>query len=294
MQKVIKVKIKKFERLFNNNFSQCFRFRNEQDIKEHTLFQKMKIYAGLRLEIPFVEYAVTTRCTLKCKKCSNLIPYMYPGKDISIYKVKEEIENFLKYVDFVYRFKIHGGEPFLYKDIAEVLELLVTNEKVGEVRISTNGTIIPDKDVLKKLKNHRVCIFVSDYGKEISPNREKLIEILKEENIRFRDLRNQEWSDTGDFALRNEAKACTDRKIKNCFMANSKALADNKFYVCSRCANGDKLGFFEEKVYVLLKGKKSTVRRNLRKMYSRTDFVGCRHCDSVNDQNVIPAGEQIV
>ena len=277
---------------WKNNIAQCIRFAKEQG---HPLsrWHIVQLLTGSRVEIPFVEYAVTTRCTLKCRKCSNLIPYMDRRADLPLDTVNKEINRLLKCTDYIYRFKVHGGEPFLYPALAELLEELTAQEKIGEIRISTNGTVVPGQRVMDAMKNPKILVFVSGYPERLAPARDELLKTLENNKIRFRNLKEQKWSDTGDFSLRNNSEEFLRQKIETCYMANSKALSGSRFYICSRSANGSKLGLFEENVFVDLKQNRNRVRRELRNIYRRYDFNGCRYCDAVNDENIIEPAEQI-
>ena len=79
-----------------------------------------------------------------------------------------------------------------------------------------------------------------------------------------------------------------------CSMANCKSLSNHTLYLCSRCSNGEKLGYFEEKNKVRLTENKKNVRKELRKFYSLRPTVGCEHCDGVIEgRNMIPSAIQM-
>lgn len=269
-----------------NNVLQCKRFAQQQNRVGRKLLANV-------LEIPFVEYAVTTRCTLRCKKCSNLIPEFKSKTDISLERAKREISRFLEYVDYVYRFKIHGGEPFLYPCLPELLDWLSSNDKIGEIRISTNGTVFPGDLLLKSMKNPKVIVFVSGYPETVAPKRKEILQLLAEHKVRIHDLDDQVWYDTGSCSERKISDSDLQKMIRDCAMANSKALYKDYFYLCSRCANGERLGYFTEMSKVRLRGDTVNVREQLKKMYELNTCTGCRHCDSVNQNGIpIPPAEQ--
>ena len=281
---------------FLNNISQCKRFAVEQkrftseEIENHALWLKKD-----GLEIPFVEYAVTTRCSLHCRKCSNLIPYFNNPFDIELPEAKNEIRELLDCVDYIYRFKIHGGEPFLYSDITELLNWICGIDNIGEIRISTNGTIIPHQNVIYALKNPKVIVFISGYSSKIAPRRDELIRLLNQNGVRIRDLHDQVWNDTGEVIYRNYSKQKLKEIIRNCSMANCKTLRDHRLYLCSRCSNGDQLGFFHEKRTAdLSKGSIEEKKREIKNLYTLDDCTGCGYCSGViAGINEIPPAEQL-
>ncbi len=84
-----------------------------------------------------VIWEVTRRCNLKCKHCCVNGGETY--KDLSLDDEKKIVKELIRRkVDKV---AISGGEPFVRKDILNLLEFIRKNYS-GEVTISTNGTLI--------------------------------------------------------------------------------------------------------------------------------------------------------
>lgn len=278
-----------------SNIIQCIRFaRQQKRFGEKYAFFHAIFLIYTKLEIPFVEYTVTTRCTLKCKHCSNLIPHIKSKKDIAFDKAKKEVDLLLSCVDYVYRFKIHGGEPFLYNNLEDLIYFLNQQKKIGEIQLSTNGTILPNHKILIALKKANVLVYVSGYPSNVAPHREELLKVLREYQIRFRDLNEQKWSDTGSVEKRSRTLKAQLKLTEICSMANCKSLSNYSLYLCSRCSNGEKLGYFEEKNKACLTGNKKIVKKKIRKLYSMHPTVGCEHCDGVIEgRNTIPSAIQM-
>lgn len=277
-----------------NNISHCIwaAYRQRRFTILQLLFHSLKLMRGY-LEIPFIEYAVTTRCTLKCKKCSNLIPHFKYREELGLEEVKDSIENLFRYVDYIYRFKIHGGEPLLYTRLPELLEWIVKIDEIGEIHISTNGTVIPDEKLLKAMKHPKIELFLSDYPLEIAPQKSAVLRVLKDGGIRTHYMKGQVWYDTGSCEKRSITPGVLKKQIRRCLMAGGKSLKNNCFYLCSRCANGEALGYFAEEAKVKLEGDREKVREALKNMYVLKECTGCRHCDSVGEKgHEIPPAEQ--
>lgn len=110
---------------------------------------------------------LTTRCTLSCKACSQLTPYLKKKKDIDLDMVIQSIDDYFLHFDKVKDFILVGGETFLYNDLGYVCKYVSDkySDRYGMLKIFSNGTIILDKSVLKILEDiDNVCIFLSDYS----------------------------------------------------------------------------------------------------------------------------------
>ena len=98
----------------------------------------------LKLKAPLkVTFNVTNKCNFKCIHCYNS-----SGENIDINKdelnseeIKKALEE-LKKME-VYLISINGGEPFLRKDILEILSIA---KKLGFIiNLNTNGSLITKK-----------------------------------------------------------------------------------------------------------------------------------------------------
>lgn len=112
----------------------------------------------------------TMACNARCKHC-----YANGGKKLSDEFSKEEIFNI---IDQLSEMKISqifftGGEPFLRKDIVEILEY--ANSKEFQILISTNGTIINEETIkcLSKIKFQQFQVSIDGLEKSHDENRGK-------------------------------------------------------------------------------------------------------------------------
>lgn len=96
---------------------------------------------------------VTKACNLKCPHC-----YVNAGKklkdELSLKEIKSVIDQLANLNVFSIFFT--GGEPFLRKDIVEILKY--TDKKGIGIAISTNASIL-NKEILEKIKNLRFDLF---------------------------------------------------------------------------------------------------------------------------------------
>lgn len=103
---------------------------------------KMNRYFGYKNFMPMtVTFSVTAACQSRCKTCRIGHLYMEDptraDKDLKL----DEIEKIFKSMGNAYFFNISGGEPFLRKDIPEIVELACKYLKPRIVHIPTNGIL---------------------------------------------------------------------------------------------------------------------------------------------------------
>lgn len=120
-------------------------------------------YKG-RFILPRVTVSMTTRCVYRCKNCINMIPYYETQEDVPKEDIISDINNIVNNVDEWIFCELIGGEPFLYKDLNDVLEFVLSIWKIRNILIITNGALIPDKALFPLLRNDRVTVRISDYG----------------------------------------------------------------------------------------------------------------------------------
>lgn len=140
----------------------------------------LSFYFFNKLYVDLAQISVTERCTLHCRKCAHACQNVDPStKDLSIETVKESADYFFKYVDIVYEFVLIGGEPFLYKRLKDVVEYIGEHyrEKMILFSITTNGTIVPDDEIIDLCRKYDITVRVSDYS-ETLPRLLKRYELL--------------------------------------------------------------------------------------------------------------------
>lgn len=145
-----------------------------------------------------VSLIVSKRCTLKCKLCGALAPYIenyHP--DVAF--LKAEVDAFFKIVDKTGIVDISGGEPFMRgtsQDFAlgEII-LYLSREyqnRFEHLRIFTNATVVPTKELCQAFRevsdSVSFSITIDDYGVH-SPKVREISELLKEFQIRH-DIRD--------------------------------------------------------------------------------------------------------
>ena len=101
-----------------------------------TTKQKLRLARSLftKTSPAYVQYYITARCNMACEQC-NIIYADGDSNEMNIHQIRKVAENFAKIgVGIVL---LIGGEPFVRKDLPEIIEAFVKNDI--HVRMQTNG-----------------------------------------------------------------------------------------------------------------------------------------------------------
>lgn len=199
-----------------------------------------------------VEVFLTNRCTLNCEKCIAYIPYFRNNQDTPLEVLKRDADLLFEKVDFVKKIKLLGGEGFLYSYLPEYLYYLHNNygDKIGSIRIGTNGTIIPKDELINACRDCGVTVDISDYRISV-PGRCRLEEVqnyIEKCGIKTDVKRTgEQWLDMG-FPNDIPVKRTEEQEkihFNQCAMF-CRQFVDGKFYFCCSNFAAVRAGLFEE------------------------------------------------
>lgn len=242
------------------------------------------------VDIPFVEMTVTTKCNLRCRCCSNLIPYLPRQEHIPLLENIDNLKRLLDNVHRIYRLKIHGGEPLSYPYLEEFLQFALQEEKIIDVRISTNGSIIPSASLLNIMKNPKFVLHISGYP-FMKKKAACLMEVLHCSRIRYYYMEEQTWCCLGDYRYRKErSRTKTMEMISECNMRKCTSYYHGKIFVCSWAANRFAILGKEDGIEI----KNDGMQNDIYDFYEQKYFECCSYCNGITgDSPVIIPGEQL-
>lgn len=239
---------------------------------------------------------VTLKCNLNCKLCAVSAPYYKNPPSYAIEDLKKSIDRYFEAVDYIEKFTVNGGEPFLYPDIDKVIvHLLQYEEKIGMLEIITNSTVTPsDKLVSALMRSDKVDILLDDYGMSLSKGIQKTIDIFEQEHIKYRhriyygrDAHLGGWVDLRDLSKKERSAKETESIYKNCAYPgpfHCFVLFGGKAYICgvyARCIEEGIIPKREDETVDFLKENWDVeeARRNILSFYDRTYFSACEYCN---------------
>lgn len=282
---------------------------------------KKRILKG-KIDIPYLELVLTTKCTMRCVSCMDLMQYFPPNNQYSAtFKgIKESIETLLAKIDTISHLRIIGGEPLLFKELPKLVQYLGTKKQILTLNIITNGTIELKEELLLSLKaiKKKIKVSISDYS--YSPNlkvplkHEQIFTSLKKYKIPYQFLKGSKeatWQEPGKIYKRNRTKEENILNFKACGMPcvslmSAEGIRDNEgktkenahvlaksgaIFVCPVASSLSRLKGLEEfnGDFIDLQEDKS----RFFDFYAQDFFKACDYChDYTKERGVVPVAIQ--
>ena len=251
-------------------------------------------YEKGELNIPQCEFVITTRCSLKCKYCSNLMPLFNEKthSDLSFEDFKKDFDILINNVNRIRKFCLIGGEPLINKEIYKMLDYAASNEKIDLIEIISNGTIIPSKELIETIKkyNNKVYFYFSNYSvnKDIKILKyDEIFKILKDENIKYQSAKDLYWVKEEPLKERNYSEDQLKNVFKYCCNNSCISILNGEYHVCPKSSSGKRLGIIDVNDYVNLRTSKD-LRKDLIDFYEKEYFDACKYCIRLNEK-ILPA-----
>lgn len=255
---------------------------------EHT---KKKLLNGDKFIISRIAVSVTNQCSLNCRDCNNLMPYCKEKFTIELKEQIRDLQRLLSYVDGIINVEVIGGEPFVYRQLPELLQYLCEEPKVQFIEITSNGTIIPSAEMMDLLKHSKICVLLSDYGKVNSERAEKTYQWLKQNQICVQSLENRKWISAGNIDKRRKSTLRMKYEYFQCdARKDCRTLYKGKLYVCGRAPVLDELGVLKDGSSFLDIRKMSPSvkigREQLDRFFYNDHAECCAYCDYASDHSL--------
>ena len=265
----------------------CFYNRFDKDARAAFVKERMEDIQEEEFVLPYLPVYLTTACSLNCEKCNNLMPYFHGrASDFSWQKTRESLQRILNSVKELIFCELVGGEPFLCQNMSEILDYVGSQEKIRQIVIVTNGTVIPKEDILEKLKVYHVLVRVSDYG--LFGKMSAFVAALDAYGINVRIQQDMKWNDPGGIERRGRSRAELKRQYNMCeFSLKCKYLCEDRLFSCARAASMYHLQRFESEKDILYLSEEVGAQ-GIIEFYLRDEGDICDYCDLCT-----PAGREI-
>ena len=183
-----------------------------------------------------INSVITSKCSFNCNHCAMFIPYCEKREDCSLTSIKENLKSLFSVVDYIFEYTLLGGEPFLHKELKQILEFINIEygQKIGQVVVITNGAVIPHKELLLLLKECNIMLSISSYLKSIdySTKFKELIRVLNENQIMYYVNSDIEWKDHCYPHIRYKCDESNLREHMKMCGYNVHSVNEGKLYYC--------------------------------------------------------------
>lgn len=207
-------------------------------------------YRNKKIPMEKLQIWVGQTCTLRCKNCSQLFPYINQRLyDIDL--VIRDTKKLLKHCEPT-ALHIIGGEPFTNKEIWKLIEFVATQNPKQPNKIISNGTIIPDELTLKTLEKYKDDIYITISGYENAKDRQSAFKkVCDERGIKCRIINEDSpWFYMGDKTMKRiKDKSAVFKNFTACWDKSCHTVADGELSVCPRMHNSPEI-FKHEKPFI--------------------------------------------
>jgi organic radical activating enzyme len=273
------------EILENFNVSKHQYLKTSQSYMEQRILVYKKSHAAYfdekKLYMRSVDVMVTTKCSMKCESCANLMQYYGDPKNTERENILAAIDIIKENVDDIGEFRVIGGEPLMNKDWAHIVNGINEKNPDRQIFIYTNGTITPKDEQLETFQGKNVNFLITDYGK-LSRNIEKLTEKLIKHGVSYVSNPVDGWVDCSSIRHHKRTVPQLKEVFKECCVKYFYTLLDGKLYRCPFIANATNLNAIPDNPdnYVDLFSKTHDVKQKIRRLVKTTSFFpACDFCD---------------
>ena len=191
-----------------------------------------------------VHSTITSRCTLKCKHCNMFMPYYREHVDYTAKDILEDLELLFRHVDYIVAYEILGGEPLINGELADMVRQIGDRygNRIGNIGIITNGTLLPDEQLIEISKKYNVKYDFSDYTDVVDYKKrfDSAVKIVSDAGLRYSVNRSLRWCDFG-FPVNN--RMYDFDKVREHMLSCGPifhGLNDGKYYYCHVSWSADK------------------------------------------------------
>lgn len=255
-----------------------------------------------------ISVLITSKCTLNCEYCSSGLPYQTKREHLPVEQLMEQVEQILALYSaagiYVEHLDLLGGEPLLHPQLADIVDTVCRRgEMFHELRILTNGTVLPEEELLETISRQTVpfLMILSDYG-SLSPRTAEVCGRLEAHGLRYRVDRyhgsGQYFDGWVSYGQDGIVEGTAEERYRNCafFQSGTAESFQDRLYPCVRALALDSTGRAEipAEDYIDLRDAFGENVRKLRSFTTReTPYQTCVRCTGLCENAIrYPAAKQ--
>lgn len=238
-----------------------------------------------------LDWVITEKCSLRCRDCANLMQYYELPNNYGAAELQKNLDRVLQITGKIFDLRVLGGEPFMNPELKKILEKYLDDNRIINITLYTNATILPRDDMLKILKHSKVKCQISNYG-GIVKNFDNFISVMIDNKIRYTVTEVGSWQDLGKLENREKNEMEMKATFLGCECNNIPTLLKDKIYRCPFSAHGRNLDAIPdmEEDRVHLYGSNEYIGKKLRYLLQEKTFdYACGYCNGRNGRTIEPA-----
>lgn len=272
----------------------------KKDIQSEFLKEEIgDFYERGIMNLPQLQFAITTHCTLRCANCNALIPYFgknAPHYTLSANDFSADLHKLETCVNKIRRFQLLGGEPLLHPHLGKLVRIAAASPMINIVEIVSNGTVLPGSDLLEALTPYRDKLYFHISNYSANPQlRERLVHAelfarLKEYGFKYLMSEQVSWNAEYPFSPTGIESAKARQNFAACWLKRTLEVKNHKIAICPKASSGYELGqvaAVPEGEVVDLSDKAELMPR-LVAFFQKPCFEVCLFCKR-SGETVIPA-----
>lgn len=236
-----------------------------------------------------VHFIVNSVCNLKCTHCFMYIN-SYPKDRKQNVPLKQMVQDIDVVMGAVHSFgvvNIFGGEPFLRKDMDQIVSRVLTHQNMGAVIVNSNGTVRIDSSQFAPLADERVRLAFSNYLEVLDEGKQTLffqnIEAAQTAGVTTKYQNGlPTWNVSSTLEPKGDSLETMIQKKHECGV-RFLYVFDGKLFPCAFTLSIHDLQVADYTTdYLVLDPTKSPeeIREGIRDLLSRSHYGACGHCET--------------
>lgn len=269
--------------LYDRNLYACIqtRYRQNVGIIWPVYYVNKLVFHNIYLK--YIEIPITTKCTLNCKECANLIQFYQNPYHLKETDIINDIRILAEISKEILQLRLLGGEPLLHPNLGNIVKQILQFKNIKNIQIVTNGTLLFNDQLIQIMSNNdRISVDISNY-KEKSVKYKELIQQLQVNNIKYYTSKDgMVWSSQAACFYRKRNKKKMEEVFTGCTM-DCVSLLNGQVHLCPRSSHGMDLKIVPENRvdYCDLRQNKTKMqyRKELYKLLNTKYILACNYCD---------------
>lgn len=261
----------------------------------------IKIMSSKNIYLNRFALVTSYRCTLNCEGCGQHTPFIAQmpkeKRTINMEQVKDSMNRLLSAVGGIKIIGLANGEAFINENLLEAIEYIGNCNQILQLNLPTNGTVVPDMEILLAMKKYGVTATITKYPCVPWEKIEKLKTAFDQLGIQYSVYEDREWFDMGKF----DDLTCTVNELKEKYRNCEKywiLINNTELWKCVIYSTAVFCGHEEKRreEYVdLSKSSIAQIKRHIMQVANQPYLDVCARCHGMygKDAITIPAGKQI-